>query len=186
MKRAAIPERQPINDGVTGTILQWRGRDQAVVIPPTTDADLVDTSIRPLASGTLTVRYAVRMLGKPHIAIIPSLIVVDAQTILTGEEAWLFLTKRSNLHPRAEVFGFRNDGRDDMILVKLLDLMEPIQVLVFSSGGDVLPTATPTALIAPPDVPDSLVPSRLRGYLTPYPTIAAWHAAMNTSSSDNK
>ena len=66
----------------------------------------------------MIVRYGVRFLGKPHLSVVPGLVAIDYGEMLIGEEAWIFLTKRSNLYPRAEVFGYRNDGHDDMITVK--------------------------------------------------------------------
>lgn len=166
MSRSKIPERQPISDLFMGAVVAESGFEALA------SAALEGLTVR--ASGTLTIRYAVRLLGKPHIAIIPGLIAIDYGTMLTGEEAWQFLYHRSNLYPRAEVFGFRNDGRDDMMYVKHLDLSLPVQVLAFANETDSLPIASPTAAILSDDVP---LPPRLKQYLAVFPTVEAWRSA---------
>lgn len=127
-------------------------------------------------SGTMVIRYGARYLGKPHLAVVPGLIAIDYGDMLTGDEAWDFLIHRSNLYPRAEVFGYRNDGRDEMITVKLLDLAQPIAVLVYESASATIPIAAPSALIAP-EAQATDLPSRLLGYLPRYDTASAWLAA---------
>lgn len=155
MAKPTIPERQPTADPFTGWIVRVDG-EEALATERPAGAEIV-------AEGVFTVRYAVRMLGKPHIAIVPGLVAIDYGTMLTGEEAWEFVMKRSNLYPRAEVFGWRNDGREDMLYVKQLDLALPVQVLVYPNDAAFQPIASPTRLIAKPD--DDSVAPRLRGYL---------------------
>jgi hypothetical protein len=123
--------------------------------------------------GAMVVRYGVRYLGKPHLSIVPGLIALDYGEMLTGEAAWEFLTRRSNLYPRAEVFGYRNDGRDEMITVKNLDLVLPVEVLVYENSSAVMPMARPLALIAD-DNERTTLPPRLLEYLPCYPTVTAW------------
>jgi hypothetical protein len=101
--------------------------------------------------------------------------------MLTGEEAWTFLTKRSNLYPRAEIFGYRNDGRDEMITVKNLDLALPNEVLVFSDEAAITPTAKPTALIASDDQAIAL-PPRLLESLPRYTASAEWQVHVLSES----
>jgi hypothetical protein len=129
-----------------------------------------------IMSGPLLVQYGVRFLGKLHLSIVPGIVVLDYGDMLTGEEAWDFLLKRSNLHPRAEVIGYRNDGKDDMVFIKHLDLSVPPEALVYTNAGDTLPAAQPTALIGA-DTHD--VPPRLLEYLPHYPTLADWQANIN-------
>ena len=91
--------------------------------------------------------------------------------MLVGAAAWEFITRRSNLHPRAEVFGYRSDGRDEMMYVKNLDLALPVEVLVYADAHATAPIARPTALIA---LEDDGLPPRLLQYLQRYDTLAAW------------
>jgi len=161
----AIPERAPIEDHLTGVVFQAGPADGLALVP---QPDTIT-----LAQGPLIVRYGVRFLGKHHQSILPGLVVLDYGDMLTGEDAWDFLQNRSNLHPRAEVVGFRDDGRDDMVFVRQLDLAIPPQVLVFADAESNQPLARPRVLITPPD---AALPPRLRAYLPHYESLALWQA----------
>jgi len=163
-----IPERQPIGDLFTGVILQ-HGTAQALAFGS-------QPNIEPTFNGTFVVRYGIRFLGKPHQSIVPGLVVLDYGDMLTGEEAWNFLLKRSNLHPRAEVVGYRNDGSDDMVFLRALDFAITPEVLIFADEQSNKPIAYPTALIAEIDTD---LPTRLLEYLPHYPTFADWQAELS-------
>jgi hypothetical protein len=165
MAGRAIPKRQPIGDPIDGFVLQV-GNQQVLSQTPQAEAEVV-------ASGSFIVRYAIPYLGKPHLAIVPGLVALDYGDILTGEAAWDFLFKRSVVHPRADVFGYRNDGADEMIVVKQLDLAEPVHVYVYQDAVAAIPRAHPKALIAPPDTD---LPPRLLEYLPRYDTLENWQA----------
>lgn len=159
----AIPPRLPVTDLFRGAVLSISGacllaRD----VPP---------GVQSVAQGDLRIRYGVQYLGKPHLSIVPELVALDYGEMLTGETAWDFLLHRSNLHPRAEVFGYRNDGTEDMVVVKRLDLAQPIQVLVYTEDEFRQPVARVTALIA--SQTDDLSP-RLVKYLPCYDSLEAW------------
>ncbi len=163
MPRPTIPERQPIGDPFTGTLIEIDGRYALSTIEQP-GATIV-------AEGILTIRYGAPYLGKTQLAIVPGLLALDYGDFLTGEEAWDFLIKRSNLHPRAEVFGYRNDGRDDMIVVKALDLAAPIQVFAYANAQATTPLAQVTACI----ISDKgTLPERLAQYLPHFPSIETW------------
>jgi hypothetical protein len=164
----AIPDRQPIVDHFQGFALQIA--DQQVLAL----GQLPDSQI--LASGDLVIRYGIEYLGKPQYTIVPGLVALDYGDMLTGEEAWDFLHRRSNLFPRADVLGYRNDGVDDMIVVKLLDLAQPVRVLVYSDEAMTKPLAQPTALIAGNT---SSIPPRLLDFLPQYHSIEELQAAQH-------
>jgi hypothetical protein len=159
----AIPDRQPISDSFNGAVLQVNAAQALAVTVP--------TGIQIVASGEFIVRYAIRYLGKPHLSIVPGLVALDYGDMLTAEDAWNFLLKRSTLYPRADVIGYRNDGVDEMVVVKQLDLAEPIDVYVYPDANATVPCAHPTALIAPVDAE---IPPRLLEYLPRYATIEDW------------
>ncbi len=161
-----IPARAPIGDALAGVVLAVASA-QLLALEPQAGAQVV-------ASGALVVRYGLRFLGKPHLSIVPGLVALDYGDMLVGDEAWEFVTRRSNLYPRAEVFGFRSDGLDEMKYVKTLDLALPVEVLIYADAQATRPVAAPTALIAPPD---AALPPRLLAYLPRYDTLAAWLAA---------
>jgi hypothetical protein len=167
MPRRPIPERAPIGDPFVGVILQLSPQQQVLALNP-------EDNIQVVASGSFTVRYGARYLGKLHLSIIPGLIALDYGEMLTGKEAWDFLFKGSTLYPRAEVFGYRNDGLDDTMFVKQLDLAVPPEVLVYADPKATVPIARPTLLIAA-DV--ASLPPRLLEFLPRYPTLADWQAS---------
>jgi|SRR5690606_362569 len=159
----AIPDRQPIADRFSGALLHINDAHLLARTP------LAGTQT--ITAGELVVRYGVQYLGKPHLSIVPGLLALDYGEILTGEEAWEFLLHHSNLHPRADVIGYRNDGVDDMIVVKFLDLAAPVQVLVYADASATQPLARVRALIAEDT---EAVPPRLLDYLPRYESLEAW------------
>lgn len=163
---AQIPERSPVIDEFAGVLIELDG--QQVLAP-----ELPDDDVPFLLGGTLIIRYGLRYLEKPHLSIVPGLLALDYGDMLTGEEAWEFIQKRSNLHPRADVFGYRNDGEDDSIALKWLDLAVTPEVLVYTDAAETIPAARPTALIASPDAE---LPERLAAYLPRFENLTAWKA----------
>jgi hypothetical protein len=166
MPRAPIPERQPVGDAFPGAVLQ-AGPQFALMVSP--------GPVPVVQAGPLLVRYGLRYLGKPHLSIVPGLVVLDYGDMLTGEAAWEFLTQHSNRYPRAEVFGYRNDGRDEMILVRALDFAMPPEVLVFSDEKAATPWAKPVALIASAAAAADL-PPRLTAALARFDTLENWQS----------
>jgi len=160
-----IPERDPIGDLFAGIVVQVKGH-HALALEPQSGADV-------LASGSLMVRYGVRYLEKPHFSIVPGIVVLDYGDMLTGEAAWDFLHRRSNLHPRAEVVGYRSDGRDEMVFVRQLDLALAVQPLVYADANATMPVARPVALLA---ANITGIAPRILHYLPAFPTLAAWQA----------
>lgn len=156
-----------MSDPFTGFVLQV-GDKQALAINPETGMDV-------LAQGNFVIRYGLRYLGKLHVSVVPGLVALDYGEFLTGEEAWDFLINGSNLYPRSEVLGYRNDGLDEMIVIKALDLSVPAEVLVYADANAILPIAKPTALIAPADTP---LPARLLEFLPRFATLAEWQIVL--------
>jgi hypothetical protein len=165
MPGANIPERAPVYDLLAGVVLQ-AGAAQALALAPQPGVEIS-------VSGDFLIQYGVRFLGKPERYIVPELVVLDYGDMLAGEEAWSFLWHRSNLHPRAEVVGCRDDGSEDIVFFRALDLSLPPQVLVLSSTGALL--ARPTALVAPDAAG---LPARLVEYLPRYASVTDWLAGM--------
>ncbi len=171
VSNSAVPQQQPAADRVIGTVIVHGDPPHEALligIDPPADRHVI-------AAGDLIARSGIRFLGKPHLSIVPGLVAVDYGTFLTGEAAWEFLTKRSNLYPRAEVFGFRSDGVEDMRYVKTLDFALQYEVLIYDSPLATVPIAKPTALIAPSD--HEIAP-RLTQSLSRFTTLAAWESAL--------
>lgn len=160
---AKIPERQAIFDDFQGYLYQVED-DFLLASHPLDDLPLIQ-------QGQLIIRYGITLLGKPHLSIVPALLALDYGQFLTGEDAWDFLLKRSNLYPRADVIGYRNDGQDGSLLVKHLDMAYPCDVLVYEQVNSTKPLANVRALIATDTTP---IAARLLTYLNHYPTLADW------------
>lgn len=168
MSSRDIPERDPLGDRFSGVILRAQGRF-ALALAPLAGGEVY-------RQGDFIVRYGVRYLGKPHLSLVPGLVVLDYGATLTGDEAWEFLLNHSTLHPRADVVGYRNDGVDDMVAVKYLDPMAPVEALVYADAEAAMPLASVSALIA---AADADVAPRIREYLPQYATLAEWEAALH-------
>lgn len=164
-----IPAQNPIGDSFTGKIIQI-GEAQSLTTVESSAEEVI-------AAGTFVVRYGLRFLGKLHISIVPGLLVLDRGEILTHEEAWDFLLKHSNLYPRSEVMGYLNDGTDEMMLIRNLDMAVPPEVLVYADAKSTKPIAKPTALVAP-DITG--LSDRLLSYLPRYESLADWQAEMKS------
>jgi hypothetical protein len=172
MGKTPIPERQPIGDAFVGRVIAWQAKFALCEPDLPLSVDITD-----VAQGDFTVRYGLRQLGKPHLSIVPGLVAVDYGTMLTGESAWEFLHKRSNLYPRAEVFGFRHDGRDEMMTVKTLDFALTPHVLVYHTAHETHPFAEISALIVPESQAATVAP-RLLDYLPRFASIAEWLSSL--------
>lgn len=165
MSKPKIPPRNPIGDIFTGVVLQV---ENYFLLAPT---PLPAMTI--IHQGEMVIRYGVQYLMKPH-SIVPGLIAAEYGDMLTGEEAWHFLLKRSNLYPRADVLGYRDDGKDDMTPIKSLDLMHPMDILIYENDEATVPLVKISAIIAPDA---DVVPERTREYATVYTSLAAWQEA---------
>ena len=131
----------PSAERVSGVVTELDG--QALLSPAEMPAGNV------IARGQLILRYGITFLGKPHLSIVPNLVVADYGELLNGEEAWEFLMTSAHLYPRADVCGFLNDGSDDMVALKQLDFDYPFDVFVYRGiSRMIFPLAALSALIA--------------------------------------
>ncbi len=158
-------QRLPISDSVRGLLTRlggnWLLADHALV-----GGKLV-------AAGELIVRYGIRILSKPQLTIVPDLVVADRGEMLIGEAAWHFIIKRGHLFPRADVCGRFEDGADETVFLKQLDLALPFAVYAYSEAADIKPLARLDALIAHDA---SAFPERLLDHLPQYSLLADWRA----------
>jgi len=163
-----LPERKPVQDAFEGSIFVFN--DVAFLATESIDDAVLSYS------GAMTLRYGIEYLGKPQFCIMPELVVMDYGDALVGDEAWEFLFERSNLYPRADVVGYRNDGVDDMIVVKWLDLMAPVAVTAFSAPNEHMPIAWIRGFIGPGF--DTL-PKRAQTFLPHFDNLETWQATSN-------
>ena len=155
----AIPPRAPISDSFGGALCVFRtphpltpvdaihgvptargeGEPYFLTLNPPADTDVVARGV--------VIRYGARLLGKPFLSIVPGLIALERGEMMTGETAWEFLLKRSQLFPRAEVYGYTNEGKDEMKTVKWFDLALPPMVLAYADEAATAPLAEVSALV---------------------------------------
>ncbi len=157
------PHRQPIAECLAG------------VVSRVDDMALLSSSGLPegeeIARGDLIGRYGITYLGKPHLSIVPDLVVADYGELIYGEAAWHFLMTLGHLYPRADVCGLRNDGQDEMLVLKQLDFDYPYDVFVYKETTDRQPIARLTGLIA---VDLTNFPGRLVKHLPTFASLDAW------------
>lgn len=163
MKRKSALQRQPIVDQVTGVVTELDG--QALL----SSAELADGAV--IARGELAIRYGITYFGKPHVSIVPDLVVADYGELLKGEAAWEFLMTSAHLYPRADVCGLRNDGVDDMVAVKQLDFDYPYDIFVYRRLEDEQPFAALAALV---DADSASYPERLLSRLPRFDSVSSW------------
>jgi hypothetical protein len=132
-----IPPRAPISDSFGGALCRSDERYFLAVNPPA-DAEIIARGV--------VIRYGARLLGKPFLSIVPGLIALERGEMMTGETAWEFLLKRSQLFPRAEVYGYSSEGKDEMKTVKWFDLALPPMVLAYADESATVPLAEVSAL----------------------------------------
>ena len=163
MKRKSEVQRQPISDQASGMVVEVDGHALLSA------AELTVGEV--IARGELILRYGITYLGKPHLSIVPNLVVADYGELLNGEEAWAFLMTSAHLYPRADVCGLLNDGSDEMVALKQLDFDYPFDVFAYQHSHDDLPLAKLSALIA--DDPVSY-PQRLLKHLPRFENLSVW------------
>lgn len=171
MPRNRIPKRDPVSYGFTGSLLHYTKDDQDIhALMLTTQSEHTDLQL--VASGKLLLRYGFRYYGKPHFSITPGIVALDYGDMLTGQEAWDFVYSKSNLHPRADIVGYRNDGLDEMIPLKTLDLAVTPAVLIYADAQATVALAEVDVFIAPEDVAQSAdLPPKLLEFIPHYNTV---------------
>ncbi len=165
MPEESEPYRAPIAERVTGVVTLLAG----AALLSSRKLTVGET----IAQGELVIRYGITYLGKPHVTIVPDLVVADYGELLRGEEAWRFLMDKGHLYPRADVCGRRNDGQEDMVALKQLDLDGPYDVYVYGRESERQPLAQVSALIA---VDRAKFPRRLARHLSTFASLDQWRA----------
>ena len=139
MRKSAVPQRQPINDIINGYVTRIG------------DAFLLSAKKLPqgeqLIAGEFVLRYGIPFHGKDYLSIVPDLVVLDYGEMLTGERAWDFLMKSSHLYPRSDVLGFRNDGADEMAVMKQLDFDSRYDVFAYQDVNSDRPICRLDAIV---------------------------------------
>ena len=91
--------------------------------------------------------------------------------MLTGERAWDFLMKSSHLYPRSDVLGFRNDGADEMVVMKHLDFDSRYDVFAYQNVNSDRPICRLDAIVGAHK--DTLT-DRLYEHLPRFDSLKSW------------
>jgi hypothetical protein len=123
------PTPELIAEAINGAVYDLPGGTTLVVgeVP----GELAD--LKPRLSGSLIVRYAIPLFDPPTDAVIPGLIAGERGGILIGREAWDYIQKHFQVHPRADVVGIHIDGSPAQHFLREVDLGAMVRVLIYDS-----------------------------------------------------
>ncbi len=113
----------------------------------------------PLHGGALIIRYALPLLQPPSDAVIPGLFAAEKGGMLVGREAWDYIQRQFQVHPRADVVGLGVNGKQMQVFLREVDLGAPVRVLVYENAEATTPAAEIGALLIGADalpLPDLL------------------------------
>lgn len=138
------PTPELIGEAINGAVYGLAGGTTLVIgAVPDVLADL-----KPHLNGSLIARYAIPLFDPPTDAVIPGLIAGERGGILVGREAWDYIQKHFQVHPRADVVGLHLDGSPAQHFLREIDLGALVRVLIYENDTAKLATAEVDALIA--------------------------------------
>ncbi|GAB1422548.1 hypothetical protein MASR2M15_27820 [Anaerolineales bacterium] len=158
-----IPPRKAIEEYVDAKLYQIE--DQVLL------SSILYDEYKPIYAGSIILRFGIPLRGKAHLSIIPEIVALEYGAFFTGFDAWEFIYNSSNLHPRADVVGHLNDGSDDMIPLKHLELEGPVHVLAYAKDKEWRPISQIDAYIV--HQPDEFPPLVMH-YAKGYTSLEAW------------
>jgi hypothetical protein len=138
------PTPELIGEAINGAVYDLPGGTTLVIgAVPGALADL-----HPRLSGSLIARYALPLLDPPTDAVIPGLIAGERGGILVGREAWDYIQKHFQVHPRADVVGLYLDGSPAQHFLREIDLGATVRVLIYDSETAKVAAAEVDGLVA--------------------------------------
>jgi hypothetical protein len=158
-----IPPPEYIGETVSGAVYDLPGGMTLLI--GQTPAALASRA--PLLGGILTVRYGIPLYIPPTDVVIPGLFFSEKGAALIGREAWDYMQRRFQMHPRADVVGLRMNGAPAQVFLRELDWGAAVRVFVYDSAAAHAPTAELKALVTGPEAPP--LPDLLARYLPAVP-----------------
>jgi hypothetical protein len=138
------PDPELIGEAINGAVYDLPGGTTLVIgAVPDVLADL-----KPRLSGSLIARYAIPLFDPSTDAIIPGLIAGERGGFLVGREAWNYIQKHFQVHPRADVVGLYLDGSPAQHFLREIDLGATVRVLIYDSETAKVAVAEVEALVA--------------------------------------
>lgn len=154
-----IPSPEYISESVEGAVYDLPAATALLLgTPPALLA-----AYTPRLQGMLTLRYGIPCLTPATDAIVPGLMVGEKGGTLTGREAWDYMLRRFQMHPRADIIGVRSNGQTAQVWLRELDFGAAIKVFVYASPQTMTPTVAVTALVIGMDA--NPLPELLAQYL---------------------
>ncbi len=151
-----IPQPQYLHESLIGALYQL----PSGVLLVTGNAPPTLASFTPTNTGTLIFRYGISYLIPPLDALVPGLFVSERGVALVGREAWDYMLTHCQIHPRADVIGFRTNSGDSQVFLRELDWGRPPRVLAYTTPESRMPIAEPQAVFvgeASPPLPEMLL-----------------------------
>jgi hypothetical protein len=153
-----IPDPDYIAEPVEGSIYVLPGGAILVVgTPPQTLANR-----QPLITGEIVLRFGLSLLIPPGDVLIPGLLAAEKGGMLTGREAWDFLQRQFQMHPRADVVGVGLMGQPVQKLVREIDFGIPVRVFAYGNYDQASPSAELNGMVM---VDDANMPTLAAQYL---------------------
>jgi hypothetical protein len=150
-----IPTPELIGETVNGAIYELP-RGTVLVVGETPDSL---ANYKTVVAGLLMVRYALPLLEPASEAVIPGLFAAEKGGMLVGREAWDYIQRQFQLHPRADVIGLGIDGSPKEVFLRQIDFGAPVRVLVYNRLDATTPVAEVETLVigkASPELPELL------------------------------
>src|SRR5258706_14563193 len=96
-----IPDPDYIAEAINGSVYVLPGGTILVIGTPSPEL----SAQHPVLFGDITLRFGLTLLVPSGDVLIPGLLAAEKGGILTGREAWDFLQRQFQMHPRADVVG---------------------------------------------------------------------------------
>src|SRR5438552_34437 len=122
-----IPTPELISEAIDGAVYNLLGAN-ALVLGETPEKL---ANHRPLIVGPLIVRYALPLLEPASEAVIPGLFAAEKGGMLVGREAWDYIQRQFQMHPRADVVGLGANGKPTQVFLRQIDFGAPVRVFVY-------------------------------------------------------
>jgi hypothetical protein len=153
-----IPDPEYVVECVEGAVYDLSSGSILVVGP-------IPNALRnhqPQIAGNIVLRYGLTTLIPVGDVLIPGLLAAEKGGMLTGREAWDFLQRQFQMHPRADVVGVGLMGQPVQKLVREIDFGIPVRVFAYGSYDQAIPSAELNGMVV---MDDANMPTLAAQYL---------------------
>jgi hypothetical protein len=156
-----IPDPVYVTEKVAGHVIDLGTKKLLVIgaIP----SDLANYPA--LISGEIVIRYGIGTFVPMGDAVIPGLFAAEYGGMLVGREAWDYIQKNFQMHPRADVVGILLNGQKTQKFLRELDFGIPVRVFVYRNESETIPLTELSNLYVGAQSETVELPELLRMYL---------------------